>query len=55
MNSDLHILIASSPLSPLGEGNGPSFNTGIPCLTQGFFVPGVVKIDPRVLKKKMKL
>ena len=42
-------------LSPLGEGQSPSFEqTWIPS-PQGWFVPSLVKIGPAVLEKKSKM
>jgi hypothetical protein len=42
-------------LSPLGEGQSPSFEeTWIPPF-QGWFVPSLVRIDPVVLEKKSKM
>ena len=46
-------IFAISQLSPLGKGQGPSFEqTWIP-FTQGYFVPSLVKIGPVVLEKKI--
>ena len=37
-------------LSPLGKGNGPSFEQNRIPFTQGCFVPSLVKIGPVVLE-----
>ena len=49
------IIFFISPLSPLGEGRGPSFEKYLFPSTQKLFVRSLVEIDPVVLEKKMKM
>jgi hypothetical protein len=42
-------------LSPLGEGQSPSFEQFRMPSPQGWFVPSLVKIGPVVLEKKSKM
>ena len=44
-------IFAISLLTPLGKGRGPSFEQTWILITQGCFVPGLVKIGPVVLEK----
>ena len=46
-------IFAISLLSPLGKGQGPSFEQTSILFTQGCFVPSLIEFVPMVLEKKM--